>query len=200
MASIDRAECVAGVELIYASYDKPCQDRHRESYWKTLAKMNTHDFARVMEHCLSEDAPEKVPSAGDCWRIAKRLRPARQDGRDFTQPVAELDDVQKAAAMRLADYIHNHVRGTTLDAGRYGSVRWVAGNGAHHFVGRLEISQSMHERVAVLVRAKNAYIERIRGDHTLADPELAQAVWDRMLREAEREIDDFVAEEQGTLL
>jgi hypothetical protein len=39
-----------------------------------LSKLPLPAFSRVVDHCLGENGPERMPSVRECWSIYKRLR------------------------------------------------------------------------------------------------------------------------------
>jgi hypothetical protein len=75
MQSTDRPEFDEQLKILCAGYDKPVGDRS-EAYWKGLAKMSLIEFARCVEFCMTEEGPEKMPTAPGMWKIRKQLRSA----------------------------------------------------------------------------------------------------------------------------
>lgn len=73
MLSTERQDFEAAMAQLCAGYDKPVGER-LEAYWKGLAKMGLVEFQRIIEHCLSEDGPPKLPSCRQLWDIRKTLK------------------------------------------------------------------------------------------------------------------------------
>lgn len=73
MQSTDREEFDAQMLMLCQGYDRPVGDRG-EAYWKGLAKMTLVEFARVVEHCLSEEGPPKFPTTHVIWGIHRSLK------------------------------------------------------------------------------------------------------------------------------
>lgn len=185
MARVERGEFEKGMALLHGGYDRPCTEAKLASYWQSLGKMSAGDFQRAIEFCLSEDAPEKLPTHQALWRIAKQLRPARQDGR-LAPIVPDMDEWEAKAARWFGNYIGRVVR---LRTARYGQCSWT-------FEGGIVIGQSMLERVMLLVKAKNEWIGAMRMDPKRTAEE-AVRLWNELIAEAECTIDELVAEEKA---
>lgn len=192
MDSTNRDEFMGQLELLHASYAKPCYDSTREAYWKGLVKMSLVDFGRAIEHCVSENAPDKIPSVGHLWVIAKRLRPERQPGA-LAKPVPKLDEYDQRAAELLINHIQHSLK---FRHKRYGASRWSKAEG-------LAWEQPMIERTAVLMRAKCEWARVMRAENGQRSAEGSLLLFRELMAEAEVEIDEFVTEEMqqaGALL
>jgi hypothetical protein len=73
MLSTDRQDYETAMAQLCAGYDKPIGER-MEAYWKGLGKMGLVEFQRIVEFCLSEEGPEKLPNCSALWAIRKRLK------------------------------------------------------------------------------------------------------------------------------
>ena len=51
-------------------------EARREAYWKGLSKMSVIQFSRVVDHCLSEDGPEKMPTVPGVWKLWRSIAAA----------------------------------------------------------------------------------------------------------------------------
>lgn len=88
MESGDRTEFDAQLAILCAGYDKPVGDRG-EAYWKGLHRMGLIEFARCVEHAVSEQGPEKFPTTHAIWDIARALK---SRGRATSTAVAVPED------------------------------------------------------------------------------------------------------------
>lgn len=181
MLDTDRTEFDASMDHVWAGYGMSCTPIRRDAYWQSLRKMSLIDFQRIVEHCLSEQAPEKVPTHQGMWLIARRLKPERALG------ALAADRAWEPWLLKgnnlLLRYIRKHV---CLRPKRYGT------SGAH-------IDQSMRDRVQQLVEAKNSWVRTMQTDESARASAKQQSTWETLMRIAEGRIDDFVAEEAGLL-
>lgn len=189
MPSVDRKVCDTQIELMHAAYGQTCSDLRKDGYYATLARMSDIDFSRTMEFCLSENAPDKLPTAKRLWVIAKELRPARSHGPSAPDLMASRDMIAQAASMRLHDYIQRRVRKRFARYGR-STVSYTS--------GACEITphQSMIERVACLVRSKQEWERIVRTNPEYRIVGAGNRLWNELIAEAECEIDEFVDEER----
>jgi hypothetical protein len=124
MHSGDHEEFKAQLKALCAGYNVPFGDRG-DAYWRGLEKMDLGSFARVVEFCLGEGGPDKIPTTGQCWAISKQLRarPRLYEHEKPTDMSWTGDAWDRAANHHLSDYIQTNVR---LRAnGRYGTSRYV---------------------------------------------------------------------------
>ena len=85
MQLADRAQFDSQLGTLCAGFNVPVTDLRSEAYWRGLAKMQLGQFARVVEHALGPDGPERIPTAPQCWTIARQLRAQRPRA---TEPAA----------------------------------------------------------------------------------------------------------------
>lgn len=76
MLSTDRPEFDAQLITLCAGFNIPVGERS-SAYWLGLQRMELVTFARVVIECLGPDGPEKFPTVGVCWQIAKKQRAVR---------------------------------------------------------------------------------------------------------------------------
>ena len=74
MLSSERAEFDQHLGTLCAGFNVPMTELRGEAYWRGLAKMQLSTFARVVEHALGQDGPERIPTATQCWALSKQLR------------------------------------------------------------------------------------------------------------------------------
>lgn len=74
MLSTERSEFADHLGTLCAGFNVPVTDLRSEAYWRGLAKMPLGQFVRVVEHALGPDGPERIPTAPQCWTIARSLR------------------------------------------------------------------------------------------------------------------------------
>lgn len=77
MLSSERAEFDQHLGTLCAGFNVPMTELRGEAYWRGLAKMQLSTFARVVEHALGQDGPERIPTATQCWALSKQLRAQR---------------------------------------------------------------------------------------------------------------------------
>lgn len=73
MYSTDREQFDVQLSLLCQGYGFWVGERS-EAYWKGLSKMSMIEFARCVEHALSETGPEKIPNVHGIWKIRNELR------------------------------------------------------------------------------------------------------------------------------
>lgn len=61
-----------------------------EAYWTGLGRMQLGIFERCVEHVLGPEAPEKLPTPGQIWRVSKELR-AKPEKAQQGAPASEFD-------------------------------------------------------------------------------------------------------------
>lgn len=187
MHSGDREEFENQVRTLCAGFNVPPGDRI-EAYWRGLAKMDLPTFARVVEHALGADGPEKIPTTGQCWQISKQMR-SRPRVFEHEKPADTSwhgDAWERIANYHLFDYLQVNVR--TRPSGRYGTSRYVAPGVP------LEISPTMHERVRCLIDAKGYWaIEMREGGEADRTPANQKRIWNEFMVAAEKRIDELIA-------
>lgn len=74
-------------EIYNTTFDEWCAgmgviatDARREGYWKGLAKMSLIQFTRVVEHCLSEEGPDKFPTVPAIWKLWRAISAKARQG------------------------------------------------------------------------------------------------------------------------
>lgn len=106
MQNDDRAEFETQLSQLCAGFNVPLGDR-LEAYWRALSKMELHTFVRVVEHCLGEGGPEKIPTTGQCWGLSKAIRPPRAaPAEQVPQWTGDKWDI--AANHHLMQHVKNH--------------------------------------------------------------------------------------------
>ena len=74
MLSTDRTEFEIQLDRLCSGFNVPMSEARKEAYWTGLAKMSLSQFSRSIDHALSEDGPDKIPTTGQIWRIHKQAR------------------------------------------------------------------------------------------------------------------------------
>lgn len=85
MQLADRAQFDSQLGALCAGFNVPVTELRSEAYWRGLERMHLSQFARVVSHALGEDGPERIPTAPQCWTIARQLRAQRPRA---TEPAA----------------------------------------------------------------------------------------------------------------
>lgn len=82
MNVIDKAEFDQQFAVLCAGLNAIPSTERLAAYWRGLSAMSLSSFARVVDFCLSERGPEKLPTVSAVWRMYRELRaapaPARQ--------------------------------------------------------------------------------------------------------------------------
>lgn len=76
----DRAEYDTLFEQLCAAMGAVPTDARRNGYWKGLAQMSIIQFGRVVEYCLSEQGPSKMPNAPGMWIIWRSIQAQSRRG------------------------------------------------------------------------------------------------------------------------
>lgn len=161
MQNSDRNDFTAQLGALCAGFNVPLGDRV-EAYWRGLAKMELRTFVRVVEHCLGEEGPEKIPTTRQCWSLAKVIRPARFVAPEPEKPQWQGDKWDIDANHHLRLHVRNHPHKYAPDS-TYDSLTRQA------VAGPLTIAYT-----AILVRWKKTWAEDMR---VLAKPSADEA-WD----------------------
>ena len=74
MQTADRPDFVAQLRQLCAGYNVPFTQDREDSYWRGLSQMRISDFARVVDHALSEDGPESFPNTRKVWALHRQVR------------------------------------------------------------------------------------------------------------------------------
>lgn len=176
----DRTDFEAQLASLCAGFNVPMGDR-AEAYWRGLAKMELRTFARVVEHCLGEDGPEKIPTTKQCWLHSKSLRkngaftPSEPTRAPWTGDRWDIE-----ANFRLLTHIRSAGK-------RYGP------DAAYSEAAREAIAGPLTRAfTAVLVRWKKAFAEDMRVE-AHPTPETRSAAWRDCIGRADAEIDRLIA-------
>ena len=102
MNTEDQGEFDAQLEALCAGHDKPCTEARRTAFWKGLSKMSLIQFGRVVEHCLSEDGPEKMPTVPGIWVLWRQIR---DRGRAHAPQKASGPDPDISAGMQAVNQL-----------------------------------------------------------------------------------------------
>jgi len=116
----DREEFARQLRELCAGFNVPMGEREA-AYWRGLAKMEIATFARVVEHCLGDDGPDKIPTTRGVWALSKSMR-ARSAPAAPTRPAWSGDKWDIEANLRLLNHIRAHPKRYAPDSG-YDPVR-----------------------------------------------------------------------------
>jgi hypothetical protein len=172
----DRADFESQLQSLCAGFNVPVGDR-AEAYWRGLGKMELRTFARVVEHCLGEEGPEKIPTTKQCWMHSKALRRSGSMALAAPErPAWSGDKWDLEANFRLLAHIRANGKRFAPDAGYSEALR------------EATASPLTRQYTAVLVRWKNAWTEDVR-----AKPNQSAAVrtaeWRDCMARADAEIE-----------
>lgn len=158
MLQTDRAEFDRQMSLLCAGYNVHASADRLEAYWRGLAKMELPTFVRVVEHCLGEQGPEKLPTARTVWPLARSLR--RRSGPPEAPPSLWRGDEWASAGNR-------HLMA--------------------HLMRRMLKHQGFNApETAILVESKNAWVEDCRIDQPIASKQ--RSAWEDQMRVADGRI------------
>lgn len=88
------AVMAGGFPKFYLTEDK------RDSYWRGLEKMPMSSLVRIVDHVLSEEGPENIPSVSQMWTFHRQLRAKRPDNRTPFAQSGKLTREQHLAHLR----------------------------------------------------------------------------------------------------
>lgn len=176
MLSTDRAEFDAQLITLCAGYNIPVGERS-SAYWLGLQKMELVTFARVVIECLGPDGPEKFPTVGVCWQIAKKLRAMRYPPRaaEPKKPQWQGNQWDEDANFNLRIHLRNHPHKYAPDV-TYDHVK--------HEVVAGPLTRAY---TAILVRWKKTWAEDMRAE-TNPSGETKRESWEECMGRADEEI------------
>lgn len=176
----DRTDFEAQLASLCAGFNVPVGDR-AEAYWRGLARMELRTFARIVEHCLGEDGPEKIPTTKQCWLHSKALRKNGADApAEPKRPPWTGDHWDVESNFRLLAHIRASGKRYGPDAGYSEALREAT-------AGPLTRAYA-----AVLVRWKKAFAEDMRVE-AHPTPQIRAAAWRDCIGRADAEIDQLIA-------
>ncbi|MFM2288833.1 MAG: hypothetical protein RL684_1976 [Pseudomonadota bacterium] len=178
MHSSDREEFDQHLSVLCAGFNVPIGDRSA-AYWAGLSKMELATFARVVEHALGEDGPDKIPTTKQCWGIAKSFRNRFTPSAEPERPAWSGDRWDVQANLKMLDHIRKRPRRYAPDSGYDANTRQVTAG---------PIS---HEIAALIVSFKRSFCEDMRQDN--AGNAQARLAWTDCLARMETEIDRVLA-------
>jgi hypothetical protein len=71
---VQRSECDEQTTRLCAAYNVPANAERLDAYWTAFGKLGAVEFARMIEHCLTDQGPEKMPSVRQVWDVRRQLR------------------------------------------------------------------------------------------------------------------------------
>jgi hypothetical protein len=181
MQTTDRTEFDVQMAHLCAGFNVPLGDRP-SAYWLGLAKMELATFARVVQHALGEEGPEKIPTVGQCWALSKQLRAARlRPAIEPERPQWQGDKWDIDANHHLLVHLRNHPKKYAPDSS-YGPVRYGETVRNEAIPGPLT-----REYTEILVRWKKTWAEDMR---VLDKPnaEVAWGAWCECMERADEQI------------
>lgn len=178
MQAVDREEFTRQLGELCAGFNVPVGER-KDAYWRGLAKMELPTFARVVEHCLGEGGPEKIPTTRGVWALSKSVRP-RYTPEPLAKPAWTGDRWDIEANFRLLA----HIRG----AGK----RYAPDSGYSEAAREAIVGALTRAYTAVLVRWKHAFAEDMRHE-AHPTPATREAAWRDCIGRADTEIDLLIA-------
>ena len=150
MLLTDRTEFDAQMQVLCAGFNVPMGERSA-AYWRGLAKMELRTFVRVVEHCLGEKGPERIPTVNAVWTLSKSLRPPRITPEPTTAPW-QGDQWDRVANLRLIDHIRSNGSRFSPDSGYDSNLH------------QATAGPITREFTSYLVQAKNAWAEDVRSE------------------------------------
>jgi hypothetical protein len=159
MLTSDRKDFDALISVLCAGYNIPATGDRLDAYWRGLAKMELPTLSRLVDHCLAEGGPEKLPTPRSMWPLARELR--AKIAPPAPPPKAWQGDEWLAAGNRhLFAYIVRHAM----------------------------VKRTFNvEETAILVQAKNAWVEDMRLDTPKAAEQ--KAAWEHQIHFAQERME-----------
>jgi hypothetical protein len=107
MQSNERTEFDGLMDQFCAGMGVPSYDVRKEAFWKGLQKMSLIQFGRVVEHCLSEEGPDKIPNVPGIWKLWRSLAAAaRTRSMPLPQPPEEQSEGLKLVSGMFLKYLN----------------------------------------------------------------------------------------------
>jgi hypothetical protein len=103
----DRPEFETNLAQLCAGFNVPLTAERIEAYWSGLQKMQISTFARVVEHCLGQDGPERIPTAPACWTVSKKIRSRPRPEQEDAEPRA-FDSLHCFGQRCMMRYLQDH--------------------------------------------------------------------------------------------
>ncbi len=169
----DRSEFDAQLGMLCAGFNVPLGER-AQAYWKGLAKMDLSTFSRVVEHSLGEEGPEKIPTAGACWAISKKLRAVKYPPRaEPEQPQWRGDHWDIEANFHLLNRVRMYPKRYAPDS---------------RYEGRQAVPGPLTEAyTAIVVRWKKTWAEDMRAEPS-PTPAIKKSAWEDCMARADEQI------------
>jgi hypothetical protein len=184
MVSTEREEFGVLFRRLCFAFDRAHSAEREDAYWLGLSKMSMLDFARVVECCLGEKAPERFPTVRALWELSRSLKPVRAQG-----PSARgMFDVDSDPWGRVAnEHLLRHLRTVAKNQPRrYGNSQYAGHIG-------VRAGPEMQERIAQLILAKNLWATEMREVPDSRRPEVQEQLWREFIASAEAQIDLLIA-------
>ena len=74
MNNSERAAFDDQIRQLFAGFNVPATQERLDAYWRGLQRMQLATVTRVIDYALSEDGPEKLPTAPGLWRLTVDMR------------------------------------------------------------------------------------------------------------------------------
>lgn len=74
MQTSEMADFEEQLGILCAGFNVPSTAHRKQAYFAGLAKMSIVQFVRCVEHAVSEDGPEDLPTPKGIWRIHREFR------------------------------------------------------------------------------------------------------------------------------
>lgn len=91
MQTSEREDFEEQLAILCAGYNVPATVHRKHAYFAGLAKMSMAQFVRCVEHAVSEQGPEEIPTPKGIWRIHRDFRKTTAHGPAGAPQIAEQD-------------------------------------------------------------------------------------------------------------
>lgn len=179
MLQADREEFNRQLRELCAGFNVPVGEREA-AYWRSLAKMELGTFARVVEHCLGEEGPEKIPTTRQMWALSKAIRP-RAALAPPSRPVWVGDRWDIEANLRLLAHIRSRGSRYAPDSGYDPVLRQVTAG---------PIARACTKVLLEWCKTPWAEDMRVDTDQTIAK---RNSTWRELIERADAEINRILA-------
>lgn len=103
MQTSDRPEFERQLAMLCAAYSVPVGDRSG-AYWQSFIRLGLVEFARLVEHCIGPDGPDRLPTCKCLWGLRANLRTGnRSSTHTMTAPLIERVIEAALRTWRLSD-------------------------------------------------------------------------------------------------
>jgi hypothetical protein len=172
--------------VLCAGFNVPCTEDRQRAYGKAFRKIPPAGWERLVDYCLGEEGPERMPSVRELWRARSEMRARAPADRPPSVEIPWHGDQWDAAANRhLLAHIMRTLRANPQHYGESPSYHAMRNTNTKN----ADASPGFIANIARLLAAKKAWAADMRdmAPHTggLVDGLLQREIWADYITKAE---------------